>query len=154
MIIRPLELSDLEPLLAMLKDSGQFDDHAIAYVRQTVDAYFSGETDDIWYSAEQQGFAGVAYCSSEAMADGVWNLLMLWVSPEHQRQTIGQTLVAQIEHSLKNQGARLLLVETSSLDNFAAARAFYFKQGFAEEGRIRNYYAAGEDKIIYVKNLA
>ena len=47
----------------------------------------------------------------------------------------------------------MLLVETSSLDDYAGARAFYAGQGFVEEARIRDCYQAGEDKIIFWRRL-
>lgn len=153
MVIRPTERADVDPLLDMLQASGQFDDGALAHVRDTLNAYFSAESEDLWYSAEQQGFAGVAYCAAEVMANGTWNLLMLWINSAHQRHGVGQALIEQVEKDLRKKQARLLLVETSSLIDFTAARAFYSKQGFVEEARIGDYYASGEDKLIYTKSL-
>ncbi|MFA9439521.1 GNAT family N-acetyltransferase [Uliginosibacterium sp. sgz301328] len=153
MIIRSVEPSDVEPLLDMLKKSGQFDDEGLLHVRETLKNYFSGEFDELWFSAEQEGLAGIAYCAPEVMTNNVWNLLMLWVSPSRQRQGIGNALINQIEKELRKKNARLLLVETSSLIDFSAARAFYGKQGFVSEARIRNYYAINEDKVIFTKDM-
>ncbi|MBW7981585.1 GNAT family N-acetyltransferase [Enterobacillus tribolii] len=153
MLIRPVEPSDAEPLLAMLQESGQFDDEGLLHVRDTLKNYFSGESDELWFSAEQQGLAGIAYCAPEVMTSDVWNLLMLWISPSSQRQGVGQALINQVEKELRNKHARLLLVETSSLIDFSAARAFYSKQGFINEARIRNYYAINEDKVIFTKDM-
>lgn len=130
MFIRPVESSDIVPLLDMLQKSGQFDDEGVLHVRDTLKNYFSGESDELWFSAEQEGFAGIAYCAPEVMTNDVWNLLMLWISPAHQRQGVGNALIKQIEKELRNKHVRLLLVETSSLIDFSAARAFYSKQGF------------------------
>jgi len=44
-------------------------------------------------------------------------------------------------------------VETSSLDEYAAMRAFYSDQAFAKEAQIRGFYAEGEDKIVFWKHL-
>ena len=153
MLIRPTTLSDRDPLLYMLQHSGQFDDRGLAHVQETLNIYFSGESEDLWYSADQQGLAGIAYCAPEVMTHGTWNLLLLWINPTHQRQGVGQALLKQVEKELRSKQARLLLVETSSLIDFTVARTFYSKQGFAEEAKIRNYYASGEDKLIYTKNV-
>ncbi|CAN0589115.1 unnamed protein product [Ectocarpus sp. 12 AP-2014] len=48
---------------------------------------------------------------------------------------------------------RVLLVETSGNAGFARTRAFYAQAGYEEEARIREFYAAGEDKIIFRKAL-
>lgn len=153
MIIRPVEPSDVELLLDILQESGLFDNQWLLNVRGTLKNYFSGESDELWFSAEQEGFVGIAYCAPEVMTNNVWNLLMLWISPSHQRQGVGQALINQVEKELRNKHARLLLVETSSLIDFSAARAFYSKQGFINEARIRNYYAINEDKVIFIKDM-
>lgn len=49
--------------------------------------------------------------------------------------------------------ARVLLVETSELPEFERTRAFYRTNGYAEETRIREFYAAGEDKVVFWKAL-
>ncbi|XWJ91299.1 GNAT family N-acetyltransferase [Phytobacter ursingii] len=153
MFIRPVESSDIVPLLDMLQKSGQFDDEGVLHIRDTLKNYFSGESDELWFSAEQEGLAGIAYCAPEVMTNDVWNLLMLWISPAHQRQGVGNALIKQIEKELRNKHARLLLVETSSLIDFSAARAFYSKHGFIKEATICNYYAINDDKVIFTKDM-
>ncbi len=58
-----------------------------------------------------------------------------------------------IEQALAANGQRLLLVETSGLPRFEKTRAFYKKLGYNEEARIREFYQAGEDKIIFCKAI-
>ncbi|WP_431221682.1 GNAT family N-acetyltransferase [Serratia sp. L9] len=153
MFIRPVESSDVGPLLNMLKVSGQFDEEGLMHVRGMLENYLSGNSEELWFSAEQQGLAGIAYCAPEIMTNNVWNLLMLWINPSHQRQGVGQALINKVENELRHKHARLLLVETSSQIEFSAARAFYSKQGFINEARIGNYYAIDEDKLIFTKNM-
>jgi ribosomal protein S18 acetylase RimI-like enzyme len=54
---------------------------------------------------------------------------------------------------LAERGERVLLVETSGTEDFEYVRAFYRKNGYEEEARIREFYAAGVDKIIFRKML-
>ncbi len=49
---------------------------------------------------------------------------------------------------------RLLLVETSGVAGFAGQRRFYRKLGFRREARIRDYYQAGDDKVVFAKSLS
>jgi len=46
-----------------------------------------------------------------------------------------------------------LIANTSGVDEFAQTRAFYFKNGYAEEARIRDFWDAGDDKIVFWKSL-
>jgi ribosomal protein S18 acetylase RimI-like enzyme len=55
---------------------------------------------------------------------------------------------------LVERGERLLLVETSGVESFEYVRAFYRKSGYQEEARIREFYAAGIDKIVFRKALS
>lgn len=153
MFIQPVEPSDVEPLLDMLLASDQFDEDGIHHVRKTLNHYFSGHSTDLWFSAEYLGLAGIIYCAPEVMTNNVWNILMLWISPSHQRQGVGQLLIQEIEKVLATKKARLLLVETSSHVDFSAARAFYTKHGFINEAIIRNYYDVDEDKLIFTKDM-
>ena len=73
--------------------------------------------------------------------------------PDRQRQGRGATLLRHVEQTLAAGGGRMLLVETSGLPEFDRARAFYAKCGFEEEARIRDFYAAGDDKIVFRKVL-
>ena len=55
---------------------------------------------------------------------------------------------------MTERGERVLLVETSGLPGFERTRAFYRKLGYDEEARIRDFYQAGEDKVVFRKALA
>jgi ribosomal protein S18 acetylase RimI-like enzyme len=61
--------------------------------------------------------------------------------------------MAHAEADLEARGGRVLLVETSGLEKFARTRAFYRFIGYDEEARIREFYAAGEDKVVFRKAL-
>ena len=66
---------------------------------------------------------------------------------------VGTALMAGIETELRERNQRVLIVETSGLDAYAPARRFYRGLGYDEEARIREFYSAGEDKIVFRKDL-
>ncbi len=45
--------------------------------------------------------------------------------------------------------ARMLVVETLSRSDYAATRAFYERRGYDETARVRDFYAPGDDRIIF-----
>jgi ribosomal protein S18 acetylase RimI-like enzyme len=85
------------------------------------------------------------------MTNGTWNVLLIAVHPDYQGQGRGAALMRHIEQMLSKRGERLLLVET--IASFDHTRAFYTKCGYEEEACIRDYYDAGQDKIVYRKAL-
>lgn len=152
-MIQETTVAHKEKLLSIIRDSGQFDEGGLEYVKETMEAHFTQPGDALWYTACENEPVGVAYCAPEAVTSGTWNLLMLWVENGLEGKGIGSSLVSKIEHVLAEKGARLLIVETSGLDEFKAARSFYEKSGFELEGQIKNFFDAGDDKLIYTKAL-
>jgi ribosomal protein S18 acetylase RimI-like enzyme len=83
-------------------------------------------------------------------------LFMLLVPGVHIRIPPGGTLLEHVEHHLHAAGpgtAQVLIVETSSTDQYARTREFYPKQGYTEEARIRRFYGPDDDKVVYWKLL-
>jgi ribosomal protein S18 acetylase RimI-like enzyme len=94
------------------------------------------------------------------MMEGTWNLYLIAVHPGlgrkrsyRQRQERGKKLLEHVEQLLIDRGERVLLVETAGTEDFEYVRAFYRKSGYTEEARIRDFYTAGVDKVIYLKFL-
>jgi D-alanine-D-alanine ligase len=48
---------------------------------------------------------------------------------------------------------RRVYIETSSKPAYAPTRAFYTRCGYSEEARFADFYAAGDDKLVYFKAL-
>ncbi len=148
--IRPVTPDDTDALKAVIDASGLFPSEMLD---DMISGYFSGAADDFWLTIDDGGPLAVAYYVPERMTQGTWNLLLIAVHPDHQGQGRGAALLRHIEQALAARGERLLLVETSGLPTFEGTRAFYRKCGYDEEARIRDFYQAGEDKIIFRKML-
>jgi ribosomal protein S18 acetylase RimI-like enzyme len=89
----------------------------------------------------------------ERMTDGTWNLYWIAIDPRYQRRGRGKAMLAHVQNWLTAKEARILLVETSATEDFDYVRKFYAVNGFEEEARIRSFYAAGVDKVVYWKQL-
>ena len=112
------------------------------------------DSDRFWITYDNGSSpAGVAYYAPEPYTQGTWNFYFIAVHPHSQGQGYAARLLHYIEQMLAERGERVLLVETSGLSNFERTRAFYRKQGYEEEARIREFYKAGDDKIIFGKAL-
>ena len=142
-----------EPLLSIIEASGQFDTDGLAHVANTLDEHFSNPGQAIWLTAIDGEPVGVAYCAPEPVTMGTWNLLMLWMKDGFSGQGFGSALVKEIESQLLARDARLLIVETSQLPAFEAARSFYERNGFKREAEIENFFAPGDNKVVYTKPM-
>lgn len=149
--IRPLMHSDLPALIDLIDATGLFP--GVMLTDMAAPFLATPEPDEFWWVFDDGAVAGLAYAAPERMTDGTWNLLLIATDPLRQRTGIGTALMIAVERQLGTRGARLLLVETSGVADFEPARAFYRQRGYQQQARIRDFYQAGEDKIVFVKPL-
>ncbi len=113
-----------------------------------------GKSDALWHTAHLGGrVIGLAYTRAEIFTDRTWNLLALGVHADAQSSGAGKTLVRAVEDTLRTRAQLLLIIETSSGPDLEPARAFYRANGYNEHARIKDFWAEGDDKIIYHKAL-
>lgn len=154
-MIRPTAPDDIKPLIALAEVTGLFDSEQIEEIIQMLEQHFDSRagSPDLWFTDEEEGAVGVAYVAPERMTEGTWNLYLIAIHPERQRQGRGRALLQYVEQVLSKRGERILLVETSGLDEFEYVREFYRRSGYQEEARIHEFYKAGDDKIVFRKDL-
>ena len=146
MRIRPTKHDDIPDLTRVVDETDLFPSEMLP------DLWAAGGA--LWLTCETDDRAiGFCYARPEEMADAVWNMLAIAVLPGMQGQSFGSELVAALEARLREDGQRLLIVDTSGLPAFARTRAFYARLGYAEEARIRDFWAAGDDKVTFCKRL-
>jgi len=153
-MIRSTTPNDTIALIA-IADAIGFQPNELEDLSEMLSDYFGSdsESDHFWITDDDNGPVGVAYCEPERMTDQTWNLQLIAIRPDRQGQGRGAILLRYVEQTLMARGGRVLLVETSGLPDFERTRAFYRKCGYEEEARIRDFYKAGDDKIVYRKAL-
>jgi ribosomal protein S18 acetylase RimI-like enzyme len=152
MNIRPTTSLDMPALQRVLEGTGIFPADLLPGMAA---GFLSGEAGhEIWLSCETDGEAiGFCFAAAEQLADGAWNMLAIAVLPEKQGRGAGAALLAALEAMLKEREQRILIADTSGLAAFARTRSFYRSNGYAEEARIRDFWADGDDKITFWKSL-
>jgi ribosomal protein S18 acetylase RimI-like enzyme len=150
-VIRPLVADDLPAVKKVIDATGLFPSDMLD---EMAGPYLDAPgADEFWLTSVETDVVGVAYCAPERMAEGTWNLYLVAVRPDAQRGGQGAALVRAVEQRVAGEGGRVLLIETSGLGTFAGQRAFYDSLGYREEARIRDFYRAGEDKVVFWKSL-
>ena len=82
-----------------------------------------------------------------------FDLYWIAVAPRQQRRGIGQDLMQETERLARQQGATRMFVDTAGRLEYAPTRAFYERMGYRVEASIADFYAPGDAKVIYAKNL-
>jgi ribosomal protein S18 acetylase RimI-like enzyme len=96
---------------------------------------------------------GYACYGATPGTDRTYDLYWIAVHPEHQGSGSGSRLLDEVERRLRDREARLLVVETSSRTSYARTRRFYERRGYNERARLNDFYAVGDDRVIYAKGL-
>src|SRR5258707_1131067 len=92
---------------------------------------------------------GFAYYAPTAMTDRTWHLYWIFVDKQTHAKGIGTKLLKQAEEDIVKSGGRLFLIETSSLPSYDPTRKFYLKHGYEQAATIRDFYADGDDQVIF-----
>ncbi len=152
MNIRQTNLEDIAALQTVLEETGLFPSEMLP---EMISNFLSdSDQSDVWLTYEDDHTAiGFCYAAPEQLTQGTWNMLAIAVLPSRQGDGIGAALVKELEQVLRTRSGRILIVDTSGTDAFSQTRAFYEKNGYAREARVRDFWAEGDDKIIFWKKL-
>ncbi|WP_298938612.1 GNAT family N-acetyltransferase [uncultured Ruegeria sp.] len=153
MKIRPTKHDDIAALQKVLNGTELFPSEMLPDM--VSDFLSEEESSDIWLTCEADGNAvGFCYAVPEELAEGAWNMLAIAVLPAQQGDGCGGAIAQHLENELKERGQRILIADTSGAAEFAQTREFYRKNGYSEEARIRDFWAAGDDKVVFWKSLS
>jgi ribosomal protein S18 acetylase RimI-like enzyme len=84
--------------------------------------------------------------------EGTWDLYWLAVDPAAQGAGVGSALVLEMERRLTGR-ARLISVDTSGRADYDPTRSFYESRGYRAVARVPDFYAPGDDQVIFTKAL-
>jgi ribosomal protein S18 acetylase RimI-like enzyme len=152
MIVRELRPADREAVRYMLQDCGAFTD---VEVRVALDMVDDGLNGDYTLPAIEQGdeltaFACIGHAQLTASA---WYVYWICVRRALQGNGIGRLLQAHIESIVRAAGGDRIVLEASGRQDNVRVRCFYRAAGFAEVGRIPDFYRPGDDCVVYCKTL-
>ena len=105
-----------------------------------------------FFFAERRGEL-VGYCcwGRVPLTRRSFDLYWIAVAPQAEGQGIGQALMRLVERALAGLGGGNLYIETSSRRAYRRTRAFYRAAGYRQAARLRDFYAPGDDKIVFCK---
>jgi ribosomal protein S18 acetylase RimI-like enzyme len=149
--LRPASRQDLAAIAAAAEDAQLFPGEMLP---DMIEPYLSGSDTDRWFVAtDADRVLGFGFCRQETLTQGTWNLLAIGLLSGARAGGRGSAMLRYLEQGLRDDGQRLLIVETLGTPEFEATRRFYRHNGFVEEARIRDFYEPGGDKIVFWKLL-
>ncbi|HVT27509.1 MAG TPA: GNAT family N-acetyltransferase [Lacipirellulaceae bacterium] len=146
--------SDRDAVRSITKSTGFFREHEVAVAVELVDERLNRGTASGYYFvfAESDGEAiGYACFGPTACTLGSFDLYWIAVRPEFQCQGLGRLLLNQVERKIGAAGGQRIYVDTSGQFKYEPTRRFYEHNGFHCEARLADFYAPGDDRLIYAK---
>lgn len=153
--------ADRPRILALLESLTAFTPDERAVAMELVDAALAHPASDDYRfilsvsgegAAEQ--LAGYLCYGRTPMTQSTYDLYWIGTSPAFARLGVARNLVASLEAAVAQQGGGIIRVETGSREGHGAAVHFYDAVAFARAATIPDFYAPGDDLIIFTKRVA
>jgi ribosomal protein S18 acetylase RimI-like enzyme len=121
---------------------------------ELLDDSLAGDDDYRFVGAfEDDRLIGYACWGPTPGTEATYDLYWIVVDRTRQGRGIGTQLLDAVEQRLTTHDARLVVVETSSRADYEPTRRFYEARGYTRTATIPEYYAPGDDLVIYTKDL-
>ena len=151
--LRNLTAADRGRIEAISRAVGLFRADEIPVALEVFDGAVAGSPDYRALGAEHDGrLVGWICWGPTPCTLGTYDLYWMAVDPSVQASGIGTVLLHAMESRLVGL-ARLIVVETAGRAEYAPTRAFYQARGYRVAARIPDFYAPGDDQVVYVKAL-
>lgn len=154
LILRPTRAADRDAIIALVQATRFFRENELGIAIEVLDDALAQGPDGHYRSytalvnATPVGWLcfGATPCTL-----GTFDIYWLAVAPAQQGHGVGSRLLSHAEELIRAGGGRLIVIETSGQDRYASTQMFYRKNGYIEAARVPDFYAPGDDKIIYTK---
>jgi len=154
--IRPMTTTDKPEIINILRALPEFEPSEISVAAEVIARFLADPAGSGYYFrvavADELPIGYVCY-GPTPLTRGTWDIYWLAVARNHQGQSIGRTLMKQAEADIKRMAGRLIIIETSSKPEYKRTRDFYHGGNYRLAGRIPDFYAPGDDKLILQKRL-
>ncbi|MEN6558778.1 MAG: GNAT family N-acetyltransferase [Thermoguttaceae bacterium] len=148
--------SDREDIRRLVASTGVFSAVEIDVAVELVDDRLQRgvQSDYRFLFAERDGrWVGYTCYGPISLTQSSYDLYWIAVDKSLQGQKIGQTLMERTEQLVYAEGGRHLYAETSNRADYAPTRGFYLRCGYVQEALLKDFYAVGDDKVIFGKSL-
>jgi ribosomal protein S18 acetylase RimI-like enzyme len=154
--LRELEPRDRTPLATLIESVDLFSPAEKEIALEVLDSYLARPGRDyhaLGAFTPRDVPLGYACYGPTPCTSGSWDLYWIAVSGEARGRGVGTLLMEEFERRLVDLNARLVLIETSSRADYAPTRAFYHGRGYEVVAQVPDFYAPGDDRLIFTRTL-
>ena len=154
--IRRASAGDKEAVMRILEETKFFRPDEIVTAEEVFDgAITAGPAGDYQSYVARDGNKTIGWVCFGATACTVGTFDIYWVAvdPGYQGKGVGKALMEYATGLIGKYGGRLITVDTSGHERYVSTRRFYESLGYLQEACIKDFYAVGDDKTVYIKRL-
>jgi len=151
-----LEPQDPERIRRLVTVTGFFNPEEVDVAEELVSERLTkGETSGYYFIMAEHYGRLVGYTCYGPIAGSANSFDLYWIAvhPEFQRRGLGRRLIKETERRIHKAGGRRIYVDTSQRAEYASTRIFYENCGYRLEATLKDFYAPGDGKAIYLKIL-
>ena len=157
MKVRPITAQDRAPLSRVLGTIAEFKPEEVEVAEELIglsisDPKGSGYTSLVAVD-EQAIVRGYICFGPTPMTVSTYDLYWIAVDASLQGRGIGRALYGAFAEQLAPIHGAQIRIETSSQESYAKTGGFYERLGFSVDGRLRDFYAPGDDLLIFYRRL-
>jgi ribosomal protein S18 acetylase RimI-like enzyme len=148
--------TDINDIVDIVRSTGFFNDEELDVAAELVEERLSKGTASGYYFLFLELDKRVTGYSCFGPIPGTVNSFDLYwiaVHNESRGMGLGKIIMEKSEKEIAGMNGDRIYVETSSKDLYIPTRRFYERCGYRAEARLKDFYAPGDDKIIYVKSI-
>jgi D-alanine-D-alanine ligase len=153
--LRHLTAADRGRIEEITRAVGRFRDDEIVVALEVFDAAVRPIPDSYQVLGAELEFRLVGWIcwGATPCTLGTYDLYWMAVDPEMQGAGIGTALLQEMERRLKGV-ARLIVIDTAGRPDYSATRAFYQARGYSPVATVPDFYAPGDDQVVFVKRVS
>ncbi|MBI2851640.1 MAG: GNAT family N-acetyltransferase [Chloroflexi bacterium] len=154
--IRPMTAKDKLAVMQILRHTPEFRPEEVVIAEELVDSYLNDPSGSGYFIlvAETDGTVSGYVCYGPTpLTQDTWDIYWIAVARHVQGQGIGRALVTAAETEIKRGKGRLIIIQTSSTPEYEKTRRFYRASGYEVAAQVADYYAPGDDLVIFQKQL-
>ena len=154
-----VKASDVEAVRALVAETGFFnDDEVLIAVELVEESLAKGKASGYEFVFAdhpdiENALLGYTCYGHTAGTQSSYDLYWIAVSPSHQGHGTGSRLMRESERLAFAAGATQMYLDTSGREQYQSTRAFYERLGYEKAAVLKDFFAHGDDKVIYVRKL-
>lgn len=155
-IRKTIESNDIERVRDIISSTGFFTDEEINIACELVEEkILKDEMSGYYFIFIEEEGRTIGYSCFGAIPATKLSFDLYWIAvhQNYQNRGLGKVLLKESEKEIGRLGGERIYVETSGCEKYISTRKFYLACNYKEEAVLKDFYAPGDAKYLYLKIL-